>query len=131
MSMINAVNYLVSTFGLEASDAVALIAEKRNGQWIDTVRNLNHATKIWLDLGQGAYKTDELQTFLEFFGAKSKSAASNRACMQRSAQAGVNKYKVAPEDTCEFPVANTRTGRVRSRAASADESAALDALLGL
>ena len=130
MSLVEATKMIVETFGTEPGDAIAMLATRtEDGRYRDNVRNLNHATKIWLDAGEGTYRTDELQAFLECFGATSKSSASNRATMQRSAQSGANKYKVAEEDVCSYPVANQRTGRVRARMASSDEAEALDALL--
>lgn len=130
MSLINAIELITTTFGTDKSDAVALVASKDSGQWISTVRNLNHATAIWLDLGKGQYRNDELQSFLECFGARSKAAASNRVCMQRSHQRGANKYNVKAEDVTSFPIAAVRTARSATTLVSADDAEALDALLG-
>lgn len=101
-----------------------------------TIRNQNHATAMWLDMGQGAVAggLPALQTWLEVTcggskatgGSVSPSAASQRMCIQRYPE----KYRCREADRTTYPIQATgRTGRVRKVQATDDQRSALAALL--
>ena len=121
---------LISEIGINHQGDVSLakqLVDLKTGKVL--VRNLNHATAVYSDSRKGAVVTADLQAFLVCFGAKSTSAASNRLCMQRSAQSGENKYRVNKDDVAQHAIATTRGGTVRKTVLATDELASLNALL--
>jgi len=129
MSTVEAINMFATKFDLDIPQVASLMVRPQGKSFVSIIRNQNHAAKLWIDQGQGTVVTSELQAFLETLGVvTSKSGASNCLCRQRSAQAGVNKYRLKDADVAEYPVAvSGRTGRVRS--ITGDDANALAALL--
>jgi hypothetical protein len=93
---------LVSLTGGEKTKALSLVSKG--------IRNLSHATKVYLEMTEGGYATDSLQSWLRTVdpGCSGK-AAGNRTVMQRYP----DKYGVRPEDRFTGTLVNARSGGSR------------------
>lgn len=103
----------IALHDITSADKRACVAAIGSG-----VRNLSHATAVYLTVTHGTYTTDALTAWLRTVDPQcSGKAAGNRVCMQRHP----DRYGVQPRDRYVGDiVAAGRSGRASAMSAASD-----------